>query len=155
MKQVKVKILDHRLGTEFPLPQFETVGSAGMDIRACITDPLSIMPGQTHLIPSGLAFFLGDSGYVALLFARSGLAHKQGIALTNGVGVIDSDYQGHLMVSLSRWQQSAQAAPYVIEPGERIAQLVITSVCQPQLELVTAFEATDRGEGGLGHSGRH
>lgn len=156
MQCVQVKILDTRLGTEFPMPRFETAGSAGLDIRACIAEPLPIMPGQTHLIPSGLSLFLANNGYVGLLFARSGLAHKQGIVPTNGVGVIDADYQGPLMVSLSRWQQSAQSAPYVIQPGERVAQLVIMPVCQPQLEIVTTFgDTTERGEGGFGSSGQY
>jgi dUTP pyrophosphatase len=145
-----VRLLDPRLGTQFPLPHYATAGSAGMDLRACIDQPLALEPGSTVLVPTGVAIYLADPGLAAVILPRSGLGHQHGIVLGNLVGLIDSDYQGPLMVSC--WNRSA--VPYQIAPGERIAQLVVVPVVQVALEVVADFEPTARGSGGFGHSGQ-
>ena len=150
MTQVEVKILDERIGQPIPLPEYATQGSAGMDLRACLDQPLTIEPGQTQLIGTGIAMYIGDPNYAATILPRSGLGHKHGLVLGNLVGLIDSDYQGELKVSC--WNRSDKA--YTIEPGDRIAQLVILPVVQAQMTVVDEFHETDRGEGGFGHSGR-
>ena len=148
--QLQYKVLDARVGSEFPLPAYATGGSAGLDLRAMVKDTTVIEPGQTLLLPTGLAIYIADPGYAGMILPRSGLGHKHGIVLGNLVGLIDSDYQGELMVSC--WNRGQQA--FTIEPGDRIAQLVIVPVLQVQLEQVQDFEQTDRGAGGFGHSGR-
>ena len=150
MQIVKLKILDPRLGREFPLPQYATSGSAGMDLRACLQEPLVLAPGNTSLIPSGLAIHIADPGYAAVLLPRSGLGHKHGIVLGNLVGLIDSDYQGEVLVSC--WNRGRDA--FTIQPGERIAQLVILPVARVRFEVVTEFEESKRGSGGFGHTGK-
>ncbi|BDX04527.1 dUTP diphosphatase [Planctobacterium marinum] len=151
MHKIDLKILDPRLGNEFPLPEYATPGSAGMDLRACLDNTLTLEPGQTELIPTGLAMYIGDPGLCATILPRSGLGHKKGLVLGNLVGLIDSDYQGQLMVSVwNRGQQSQQ-----INPGERIAQLVILPVIQAQFEVVEEFTESERGQGGFGSSGTH
>ena len=148
--QVQYKILDKRLGNEIEMPHYGTKGSAGLDLRACIDEQMTIEPGQTVLIPTGMAIHLDDPGIAAVLLPRSGLGHKHGIVLGNLVGLIDSDYQGPLMVSC--WNRSSVA--YTIEVGERIAQMVIVPVIQPVFTEVQEFgDATERGEGGFGHTG--
>jgi dUTP pyrophosphatase len=149
-RALQVRILDARLGSEFPLPQYATAGSAGLDLRACIAQPLTLEPGQAELVPTGLAIHLSDPNLAAMILPRSGLGHKHGVVLGNLVGLIDSDYQGALMVSC--WNRSA--ARYEIQPGERIAQLIVVPVLQVALEIVSDFSASARGEGGFGHSGR-
>jgi dUTP pyrophosphatase len=149
-RTLQVRILDPRLGREFPLPQYATAGSAGMDLRACIDTPLLLAPGSAELIPTGMAIHLADAGLAAVVLPRSGLGHRHGVVLGNLVGLIDSDYQGALMVSC--WNRSAAA--YEVQPGERIAQLVIVPVVQVQLQVVEAFSESARGAGGFGHSGR-
>ena len=151
MHQLELKILDQRLGSDFPLPNYATAGSAGLDLRAMLDAPLDLAPGETTLIPTGCAIHIGDPGLAALILPRSGLGHKHGIVLGNLVGLIDSDYQGQLMVSCWNRGQS----PFRIEIGERIAQLVIVPVVQAAFHLVDEFQQSDRGEGGFGHSGRH
>ncbi len=151
MHIVKVKILDARIGKEFPLPQHATPGSAGMDLRACLKEPLTLAPGDTALIPSGIAIHLDDPGYAAVLLPRSGLGHKHGIVLGNLVGLIDSDYQGQLMVSC--WNRGRDT--FVVNPLERIAQLVIVPVVQVDLNIVDDFIESDRGAGGFGSTGKH
>ena len=148
--QLQYKVLNPRLGNEFPLPAYATTGSAGLDLRAMVEERLTIDPGQTVLIPTGLAIHIADPGYAGLVLPRSGLGHKHGIVLGNLVGLIDSDYQGELMVSC--WNRGHGA--FVMEPGERLAQLVIVPVMQVTLEQVEEFEASHRGSGGFGHSGR-
>ena len=150
MRPLKVRILDARVGTEFPLPAYATDGSAGLDLRACLDGPLVLEPGQAQLIPSGLAIHVEDPGLAAVILPRSGLGHKHGIVLGNLVGLIDSDYQGQLMVSC--WNRGRQ--PYTIQPGERIAQLVVVPVVQVALEVVQDFADSKRGAGGFGHSGQ-
>ena len=149
MKAIKTKILDSRLGGEFPLPAYATEGSAGIDLRAMLDKPLSLEPGQTELLPTGMAMHIADPSLAAMILPRSGLGHKHGIVLGNLVGLIDSDYQGQLMVSC--WNRGHTT--FTIEPGERVAQLVLVPVIQGQLEIVESFEETDRGVGGFGHSG--
>jgi dUTP pyrophosphatase len=146
---VQVKILNENIGHSIPLPHYATSGSAGMDLRACLDQPLTIKPGQTHLIPTGLAIYLEDPGLAAMILPRSGLGHKKGIVLGNLVGLIDSDYQGELMVSC--WNRGSET--YTIELAERIAQLIIVPVVQAHWHVVEDFTATDRGAGGFGHSG--
>ncbi len=148
--KLKVRILDERVGRDFPLPQHATAGSAGMDLRACLDGPLLLEPGHSALIPTGIAIHLEDPGMAAMLLPRSGLGHKHGIVLGNLVGLIDSDYQGPVMVSC--WNRGSE--PFTVEPGERIAQMVVVPVRQVQFEVVESFEQTRRGEGGFGHSGR-
>jgi dUTP pyrophosphatase len=146
--KVDVKVLDERLRQT--MPAYATPGSAGLDLRACLEGPLTLPAGACQLIPTGMAMHLKDPGYAALILPRSGLGHKSGIVLGNLVGLIDSDYQGQLMVSA--WNRSAQA--FTIEPMERIAQLVIVPVIQASFNLVDAFVATERGEGGYGSTGK-
>ena len=149
-RALRVRVLDPRLGSEFPLPQYATAGSAGLDLRACIADHLTLSPGEAQLIPTGLAIHLEDSSLAAVILPRSGLGHKYGVVLGNLVGLIDSDYQGPLMVSC--WNRGS--ASYQIQPGERIAQLVVVPVVQVALEIVEDFSASARGAGGFGHSGK-
>ena len=149
MKPVQIKILDPRLGTEFPLPDYATGGSAGMDLRACVDRPMVVAPGETQLIPTGFAMHMQDSDLAAAILPRSGLGHKHGIVLGNLVGLIDSDYQGQVFVSC--WNRSD--ADFTIEPGARIAQLVFLPVVQARWERVEDFESSDRGGGGFGHTG--
>lgn len=151
MTTLNVKILDPRLGEEWGLPDYATTGSAGMDLRACLDDVLVLEPGQTALIPSGLAIHLADPGLAAVLLPRSGLGHKQGLVLGNLVGLIDSDYQGE--VKISCWNRAN--APITIEPGQRICQLVVLPVIQVKLRQVDSFEISQRGAGGIGHTGNH
>lgn len=150
MNTLKARILDSRLGNEFPLPTHATPGSAGIDLRACIEAPLTLEPGQTELLPTGLAIHIEDPALAAMILPRSGLGHKHGIVLGNLVGLIDSDYQGQLMVSC--WNRGNSS--FTITPGERIAQLVLVPVVQAQLTLVDSFASSERGSGGFGHSGR-
>jgi len=150
MHIVKVKLLDPRIGKEFPLPQHATPGSAGMDLRACLQEPLVLAPGETALIPSGIAIHLEDPAYAAVLLPRSGLGHKHGIVLGNLVGLIDSDYQGEVKVSC--WNRSQES--FTVQPGERIAQMVILPVVRAHFEVVSEFEESSRGVGGFGHSGK-
>jgi dUTP pyrophosphatase len=149
-RPLKVRILDARIGKDFPLPQYATGGSAGLDLRACLDQPLTLEPGRAELLPTGLAIYVEDPGLAAVILPRSGLGHKHGIVLGNLVGLIDSDYQGQLMVSC--WNRGRE--PYTVQPGERIAQLVIVPVVQVALEVVEDFAATSRGAGGFGSSGR-
>jgi len=142
-------VLDPRVGTEFPLPHYATPGSAGLDLRACLDAPLTIAPGETHLIPTGIAIHLDDAGLAAVLLPRSGLGHKHGIVLGNLVGLIDSDYQGQVMVSC--WNRGHTT--FTIAPGERIAQMVIVPVVQARFEVVEQFTESQRGAGGFGSSG--
>ena len=151
MHKLQLKVLDHRLGSDFPLPDYATDGSAGMDLRAMLEQPLELAPGATELIPTGIAIHIADPGLAALILPRSGLGHKHGIVLGNLVGLIDSDYQGQLFVSC--WNRG-QAA-FRVEIGERIAQLVLVPVIRAAFERVEEFDASDRGAGGFGHSGRH
>lgn len=151
MHSLQAKILDARLGTDFPLPTYATPGSAGLDLRAMLQQAVTLEPGQTILIPTGLAIHVADPGLAALILPRSGLGHKHGIVLGNLVGLIDSDYQGELMVSC--WNRGQ--TPFSIEIGERIAQLVLVPVVQAHFELVDAFDASQRGAGGFGHTGSH
>jgi dUTP pyrophosphatase len=146
---VKLRILDPRVGKDFPLPQHATAGSAGMDLRACIDAPLSLAPGAAELIPTGISIYIADPQLAAVLLPRSGLGHKNGIVLGNLVGLIDSDYQGPLMVSV--WNRGAGS--FVINPGDRIAQMVFVPVVQVGFEVVEDFSATARGAGGFGSSG--
>ena len=146
---LQVKVLDPRVGTEIPLPHYATPGSAGLDLRACLDAPLTIAPGETHLIPTGIAIHLDDPGLAAVLLPRSGLGHKHGIVLGNLVGLIDSDYQGQVMVSC--WNRGT--ASFTIAPGERIAQMVIVPVVQVRFEVVGQFTESRRGAGGFGSSG--
>jgi deoxyuridine 5'-triphosphate nucleotidohydrolase len=151
MQKIQLKILDSRLGTEFPLPHYATDGAAGMDMRACIDAPLVIAPGETRLIPTGLAIHIQEPGLAAMLLPRSGLGHKHGIVLGNLVGLIDSDYQGQVFVSC--WNRGGEI--FTIQPGERIAQMVIVPVVHAEFEVVKEFTASARGAGGFGHTGRH
>jgi dUTP pyrophosphatase len=150
VRRIELRILDERLGEEIPLPHYATDGSAGLDLRACLDEPLTLGPGETELIPTGLAIHIGDPGLAAVLLPRSGLGHKHGIVLGNLTGLIDSDYQGQVFVSC--WNRSG--ASFVIEPGDRIAQMVFVPVEQVRFEVVGEFQASKRGEGGFGHSGR-
>jgi deoxyuridine 5'-triphosphate nucleotidohydrolase len=150
MRSLQVRVLDPRLGREYPLPAYATDGSAGLDLRACVGAPLMLAPGRAELVPTGLAIHLADPALAAVVLPRSGLGHKHGIVLGNLVGLIDSDYQGQLMVSA--WNRSGET--YTIQPGERIAQLVIVPVVQVRLDVVEEFAASQRGAGGFGSSGR-
>ncbi|MBV8742640.1 MAG: dUTP diphosphatase [Sinobacteraceae bacterium] len=147
---LQVRVLDPRIGREFPLPSYATAGSAGMDLRACLDAPLTLAAGQAQLIPTGLAIHLADASLAAMVLPRSGLGHKHGVVLGNLVGLIDSDYQGQLLVSC--WNRSAQE--FVVQPGERIAQLVVVPVIQVELQVVESFTDSARGAGGFGSSGR-
>ena len=147
---IQVKVLDARVGDSLPLPGYATDGSAGMDLRACLDAPLTLVPGQAELVPTGLAIHIADPGLAAMLLPRSGLGHKHGVVLGNLVGLIDSDYQGQLMVSL--WNRGRE--PFTVQPGERIAQMVIVPVVRARFEVVESFEVSVRGAGGFGHTGR-
>lgn len=149
MKSLDVKILDNRMRDQ--MPAYGTGGSAGLDLRACLDAPLTIRPGETHLVPTGLAIHIGDPGYAAMILPRSGLGHKHGIVLGNLVGLIDSDYQGQLMVST--WNRGTDA--FILNPMERLAQLVIVPVVQVELNIVESFADSARGAGGFGSTGRH
>jgi dUTP pyrophosphatase len=150
MQKIELKILDPRVGTEdFPLPAYATDGSAGVDLRACLDENLELSPGQTELVPTGIAIHIKDPGLAATILPRSGLGHKHGIVLGNLVGLIDSDYQGQLFISV--WNRGDQ--DFTISPGERIAQLVILPVVQVGFQVVEEFGESERGEGGFGHSG--
>ncbi len=149
--KVQVKVLDTRLGTEWPMPTYATAGSAGLDLRACVEATTVIEPGQTVLVKTGLSIYIEDTNFAGLILPRSGLGHKHGIVLGNLVGLIDSDYQGELMVSV--WNRSQTA--FSLEPGERLAQYVLVPVVQAQFDIVDEFEATERGAGGFGHTGKN
>ena len=146
---IQLKILDNRIGTDYPLPSYSTSGSAGMDLRACLDQTTSVKPGDTYLIPTGISIYIGRPDLAAVILPRSGLGHKHGIVLGNLVGLIDSDYQGPLMVSL--WNRSQDE--FIIKPGDRIAQLVFVPIAQVNFEIVDNFVASERGEGGFGHTG--
>ncbi len=148
-RSIQLKILDSRVGSEFPLPEHATDGSAGVDLRACLDGPLEIKPGQTELIPTGLAVHIKDPGLAAMILPRSGLGHKHGIVLGNLVGLIDSDYQGQLFVSC--WNRGTES--FTLEPGLRLAQMVIVPVVQVNFEVVKEFDVSERGAGGFGHTG--
>lgn len=150
MKNIELKILDSRIGNEFPLPEYATSGSAGLDMRACIDNAMSLEPGETKLIPTGIAIHIADPSLAATLLPRSGLGHKHGIVLGNLVGLIDSDYQGQIFISC--WNRSETA--FEINPGDRMAQLVFLPVVQAQFNIVEEFDTSIRGEGGFGHSGK-
>lgn len=150
MYKLQVKVLDKRLGDTIPMPEYATTGSAGLDLRACLDSALTIKPGETQLIRTGLAIYIEDPSLAAVILPRSGLGHKHGIVLGNLVGLIDSDYQGELMVSC--WNRGQNS--FTLEVGERLAQLVLVPVVQAEFELVSEFKATERGVGGFGHSGR-
>ena len=149
--RLQYRVLDTRLGDSIPLPHYATDGSAGLDLRAMVKEPLTLQPGDTKLLPTGMSIFIDDPGYAGMILPRSGLGNKHGIVLGNLVGLIDSDYQGELMVSC--WNRGQQ--PFTLEPGERVAQLVIVPVMQVELKQVESFSASKRGDGGFGHSGRH
>ena len=150
MRSIELKILDARVGDTIPVPEYATGGSAGLDMRACIDEALTVEPGDTVLVPTGLAIHIGDPGLAAVLLPRSGLGHKHGIVLGNLTGLIDSDYQGQVYISC--WNRGRKH--YEIQPGERIAQMVFVPVEQVRFEVVDEFADSDRGEGGFGHSGR-
>jgi dUTP pyrophosphatase len=147
---IQVKILDPRIGTEFPLPRYETPDAAGLDLRACLNEKLILQPGETHLIPTGISIYIGDPTLAAVILPRSGLGHKHGIVLGNLVGLIDADYQGPLMISC--WNRGQNM--YTIEPGDRIAQLVFLPIARVNFEIVSEFDETSRGAGGFGSSGK-
>ena len=149
MRSIQLRILDPRIGDTIPLPHYATDGSAGLDMRACIDESITIEPGQTELIPTGLAIHIGDPGLAAVLLPRSGLGHKHGLVLGNLTGLIDSDYQGQVFISC--WNRGS--AGYTIEPAERIAQMVFVPVEQVRFDVVEEFTESDRGDGGFGHSG--
>ncbi len=151
MQKIELQILDPRVGTEFPLPEYATDGSAGLDLRACIDEQITIEPGQTELVPTGIAIHIADPTLAAVILPRSGLGHKHGIVLGNLVGLIDSDYQGQLFVST--WNRGQDS--FTLNPGERLAQLVFVPVVQAAFDIVEKFDESHRGEGGFGHSGRH
>ncbi|HYM48349.1 MAG TPA: dUTP diphosphatase [Burkholderiaceae bacterium] len=150
MRDIELKILDKRIGKEFPLPKYATDGSAGMDLYACLDEHLHVAPGETHLIPSGIALHIDDQHLAAMILPRSGLGHKHGIVLGNLVGLIDSDYQGQIFISV--WNRSE--LPFTIEPGDRIAQMIIVPIALANFKVVEEFTPTDRGAGGFGHTGR-
>lgn len=150
MHKIQLKILDKRIGKEIPLPNYATDGSAGLDLRACLDEHLHMDPGETHLIPTGISIHLDDPSLAAMLLPRSGLGHKHGIVLGNLVGLIDSDYQGQVYVSM--WNRGDKA--FTIEPGDRIAQMVLVPVVQAEFDIVDEFEASHRGAGGFGHTGK-
>ena len=150
MKSIQLKILDARVGSEYPLPGYATDGSAGIDMRACLDEPLEVRPGDTQLLPTGIAIHIGDPALAAVLLPRSGLGHKHGIVLGNLVGLIDADYQGQVFVSC--WNRGNDS--FTIQPGERIAQMVFLPVVRAHFEVVESFQESTRGAGGFGHSGR-
>jgi dUTP pyrophosphatase len=149
MQKVQLRILDPRIGNDFPLPKYATTGSAGLDLCACVEAPLTVEPGQTHLIPTGIAIHMEDPDLAAVLLPRSGLGHKHGIVLGNLVGLIDSDYQGQVFVSC--WNRGQES--FVIHPGDRIAQMVFVPVHQVEFDIVDTFTESVRSEGGFGHTG--
>ena len=149
MRNIELKILDPRIGDSIPLPTYTTEGSAGLDMRACIDEALSVAPGETHLVPTGLAIHIEDPGLAAVLLPRSGLGHKHGLVLGNLTGLIDSDYQGQVFISC--WNRGSKR--YEIQPGERIAQMVFIPVEQVGFKVVEEFSDSERGEGGFGHTG--
>jgi len=149
MKRIQLKLIDNRLGKDFPLPEYATPGSAGLDIRACLDIPLVLNPGESSLVPSGFAIHIEDNNLAAVLLPRSGLGHKHGIVLGNLVGLIDSDYQGQVYVSC--WNRSNES--FTINPGDRIAQMVLVPVVQAKFDLVSEFVDSSRGAGGFGHTG--
>lgn len=151
LHRLEVKILDARLGDAFPLPRYATGGSAGLDLRAMLESPLDLAPGASELLPTGMAVHIADPNVAGLVLPRSGLGHRHGIVLGNLVGLIDSDYQGPLLVSC--WNRGS--VPFRIEVGERIAQLILVPVLQGDLKMVTDFQTSERGEGGFGHTGKH
>lgn len=151
MKKIQLKILDERIGKDFPVPEYATTGAAGLDLRACLTEAVKLAPGETTLVPTGLAIHIADHQLAAVLLPRSGLGHKHGIVLGNLVGLIDSDYQGQVFVSV--WNRGCDE--FTIQVGERIAQMVFVPVVQVQFEHVTDFDESQRGVGGFGHTGRH
>ncbi len=148
-QKIQLRVLDPRLGTEFPLPAYATDGSAGIDLRACVNENLLLRPGQTVLVPAGIAVHMADPGLAAVILPRSGLGHKNGIVLGNLVGLIDSDYQGQIMVSC--WNRGTEA--FIIEPGARLAQMVFVPVVQAEFDVVQEFTASERAAGGFGHTG--
>lgn len=150
MRRIQAQILDSRLGTEFPLPEYATKGSAGLDLRAMLNEDLQLEPGQTVLIPTGLAIYIADPSLAAMILPRSGLGHKHGIVLGNLVGLIDADYQGQLQISC--WNRGSSR--FTIRPGDRIAQLVLVPVIQAQLDITDSFIESERGAGGFGHTGK-
>ena len=150
MRSIELKILDPKIGESIPLPQIATEGSAGMDMRACIDSELIVSPGDTVLVPTGIAMHIADNNLAAVLLPRSGLGHKHGLVLGNLTGLIDSDYQGQIFISC--WNRGEKA--YKINPGDRIAQMVFIPVEQVKFEVVNDFKESDRGEGGFGHSGK-
>ena len=150
MRSIELKILDPRIGDSIPLPHYATDGSAGMDMRACIDEPITVTPGETVLIPTGLAIHVADPALAAVLLPRSGLGHKHGLVLGNLTGLIDSDYQGQVFISC--WNRGSSS--YEVQPAERIAQMIFVPVEQVELKVVDEFDATDRGAGGFGHSGK-
>lgn len=149
MHNIKLKILDPRIGKEIPLPEYATTGSAGLDLRACIDSSLEVKPGETHLVPTGMAIHIDDSSMAAVILPRSGLGHKHGIVLGNLTGLIDSDYQGQLFVSI--WNRGKTA--FTLNEGDRMAQLVFVPVVQAKFDVVESFETSERAEGGFGHTG--
>ena len=149
MHNIKLKILDSRIGKEIPLPEYATTGSAGLDLRACIDKPLEIKPGETHLVPTGMAIHIDDESMAAVILPRSGLGHKHGIVLGNLVGLIDSDYQGQLFVSV--WNRGQDT--FTLNVADRMAQLVFVPVVQAQFDIVESFDESERAEGGFGHTG--
>ncbi|MBA1148501.1 dUTP diphosphatase [Ectothiorhodospiraceae bacterium WFHF3C12] len=151
MKNVEVRILDNRLRGDWDMPGYATAGSAGLDLRACIDEALRLSPGQTELIPSGIAIHIGEPEVAAMIIPRSGMGHKHGIVLGNLVGLIDSDYQGEVFISC--WNRGLDTV--TVQPGERIAQMIFVPVLRPELTVVDTFDPSERGEGGFGHSGRH
>jgi dUTP pyrophosphatase len=148
---IQLKILDPRLGQAFPLPRYETAEAAGLDLRACLQEPLAILPGETHLLPTGISIYIADAHIAAVILPRSGLGHKHGLVLGNLVGLIDADYQGPLMVSC--WNRSQTT--YTVTPGDRIAQLVFLPIVRAHFQVVDDFALTERGAGGFGHSGKN
>lgn len=150
MQKIQLKILDKRIGNEFPLPEYATDGSAGLDMRACLDEHLHIAPGETHLIPTGIAIHINDPSLASVLLPRSGLGHKHGIVLGNLVGLIDSDYQGQVFVSC--WNRGKNQ--FTIQPGDRIAQMVFLPIVKADFEIVENFEQSHRGAGGFGHTGK-
>lgn len=150
MQKIQVKIMDARIGKEFPLPAYATRGSAGLDLRACVEESLTVHPGETVLVPSGIAIHIDNPNLAAMILPRSGLGHKHGIVLGNLVGLIDSDYQGQIFISV--WNRGHDT--FTIEPGDRIAQMVLVPVVQSDFEVVDEFTDSERGSGGFGHSGK-